>query len=58
VGHISSLLCHVGNVAWRVGRTVRYDLEKRKFPGDADANRLLTRSEYRKPWDLPQIVEG
>jgi predicted dehydrogenase len=58
VGHISSLLCHVGNVAWRVGRTVRYDLEKRTFPGDAEANRFLTRSEYRKPWELPRIVEG
>ena len=58
VGHISSLLCHVGNVSCRVGRTVRYDLEKRTFPGDAEANRFLTRSEYRKPWELPLVVEG
>jgi predicted dehydrogenase len=57
VGSVSSLLCHVGNVAWRVGRTVRYDIEKREFPGDAEANRFLTRPEYRKPWDLPR-VEG
>jgi hypothetical protein len=49
VGHISSLLCHGGNVAWRVGRTVLYDIEKRAFPGNAEANRFLTRSEYRKP---------
>jgi hypothetical protein len=55
VGHPSSLLCHLGNVAWRTGRTLHFDAEKYEFTGDADANRYLTRTEYRAPWLLPKI---
>lgn len=57
VGHPSSLLCHLGNVAWRTGRTVRFDPETYSFGNDEEANRLLTRPEYRKPWLLPKIAE-
>lgn len=57
VGHPSSLLCHLGNVAWRIGRTVRFDPETYTFGNDEEANRLLTRAEYRKPWLLPKIAE-
>lgn len=57
VGHPSSLLCHLGNAAWRAGRTLRFDVEKYEFTGDADANRFITRAEYRKPWLLPKISE-
>ena len=55
VGHPSSLLCHVGNIAWRVGRTLRYDIETSLFIDDAEANRLRSRAEYRKPWELPVV---
>jgi predicted dehydrogenase len=55
VGHPSSMLCHLGNVAWRVGRSVKFDPQTYTFPGDDEANKLLTRSEYRKPWLLPEI---
>ena len=54
VGSPSSLLCHVGNVAWRLGRTVRFDIDRWTFPGDAEAQKHLTRAEYRKPWELPR----
>ena len=57
VGHPSSLMCHLGNVAWRVGRSVRYDPQTYAFPGDSEANALLTRPEYRKPWVLPEISQ-
>jgi predicted dehydrogenase len=57
VGHPSSLLCHLGNVAWRVGRTVRFDPQTYRFLDDEDANRLLTRPEYRQPWLLPKIAD-
>jgi hypothetical protein len=56
VGHPSSLLCHLGNAAWRAGRTLRFDAEQYKFIDD-DANRYLTRDEYRPPWLLPAISE-
>jgi predicted dehydrogenase len=55
VGHPSSVLCHLGNASWRAGRTLRFDPETYTFIGDEDANRFLTRPEYRAPWILPKI---
>ena len=55
VGHPSSLLCHCGNVAARLGRTVQFDPETETFPTDPEANALRTRPEYRKPWTLPEV---
>jgi len=55
VGRPSSLLCHLGNAAWRVGRTLRFDSETCTFAGDEEANQLLTRAEYREPWVLPRV---
>ena len=57
VGHPSSLLCHIGNAAWRAGRTLRFDAATYTFAGDADANQFLTRAEYRKPWVLPKLAD-
>ena len=57
VGHPSSLLCHLGNAAWKAGRTLSFDAENYVFSGDEDAQRLLTREEYRKPWTLPKLSE-
>jgi hypothetical protein len=57
VGHPSSLLCHLGNAAWRAGRTLHFDPQTYTFVGDTEANRYLTRPEYRKPWLLPAITE-
>lgn len=57
IGHPSSLLCHLGNAAWRAGRTLHFDPATYTFRGDADANQFLTRSEYRKPWLLPKLSQ-
>ena len=57
VGHPSSLLCHIGNAAWRAGRTLRFDPTTYTFKNDAEANQYLTRAEYRKPWLLPKIAD-
>jgi len=54
VGHPTSLLCHLGNAAWRAGRTLQFDAKKYRFIGDKDAEQYLTRPEYRKPWLLPK----
>jgi predicted dehydrogenase len=55
VGHPSSLLCHMGNVASRVGRKLIFDAKTESFVNDAEANSLRTRPEYRKPWVLPEV---
>jgi len=57
VGHPSSALCHLGNAAWRTGRTLRFDPDTYTFIGDADANQYVTRAEYRKPYVLPKLSE-
>lgn len=57
VGHPSSMLCHLGNAAWRAGRTLRFDPQTYTFVGDADANQFLTRAEYRRPWVLPALAD-
>jgi len=54
-GTLSAALCHLGNVATRVGRRLRFDPAKAECIDDADANRLLAR-EYRKGYELPDVV--
>jgi predicted dehydrogenase len=48
-GHKSTRMCHLGNIALRLGRTLRFDAKTERCTGDADANGLLGRS-YRKPY--------
>ena len=55
VGHPSSILCHSGNLAWRLGRQVELDLETETFVDDEEANALRTRPQYRLPWSLPEV---
>jgi predicted dehydrogenase len=52
-GYKSTLLCHLGNIAWRLGRTLHVDPAKGKISGDADSDRLWSR-EYREGWE-PKI---
>lgn len=55
VGHPASVLCHAGNIAVRVGRTLHLDPETETFTDDKEANALRTRPEYRRPWVLPEV---
>jgi predicted dehydrogenase len=54
-GHKSTRLCHLGNIAYRVGRTIRFDGATESIPGDAEAGQLLSRT-YRKPFVVPDKV--
>jgi len=51
-GHTGAALCHLGNIAYRLGRTIEFDPKTETFPRDEAANALLTR-EYRKPFVMP-----
>jgi hypothetical protein len=51
-GHLSSTLCHLGNISYRMGRSVRFDGAKERFVGDEEADKLLGRT-YRAPFVLP-----
>jgi predicted dehydrogenase len=46
----STLLCHLGNISYRVGRTIHFDPASRKIVGDAEAMKLWGR-EYRRGWE-------
>jgi predicted dehydrogenase len=48
-GQKSTVLCHLGNIAWRTGQTVNFDPANRKIVGDKSATALASR-EYRKGW--------
>jgi predicted dehydrogenase len=49
-GQQSSLLCHLGNIAWRSGHTVIFNPETEKVVDDPAATALWQR-EYRKGWE-------
>ena len=55
IGHRSTTVCHLGNIARWVGRRLRWDPVKEEFVGDPEANKHLDRPR-RKPYTLPETV--
>lgn len=53
IGHISTSLCHLGNISTRLGRALNFDPETEMFLGDDEANQLVGR-EYRDHWGRPK----
>lgn len=49
-GQRSTLLCHLANISYKLGRIVRFDPETRSIVGDQDATALWGR-EYRPGWE-------
>ena len=55
-GHLSTNLCHYGNISYRLGgRKLKIDPKTEGFIDDAQANALVKR-HYRKPWIIPDEV--
>ncbi|MFM1767483.1 MAG: Inositol 2-dehydrogenase [Verrucomicrobiota bacterium] len=48
-GHQSTLLCHLGNIAWRTRRAIQLDPKTGRIAGDRDAQRLWGR-DYQRGW--------
>jgi predicted dehydrogenase len=55
IGHLSAALCHLGNIATRLGRTLKFDPVKEQILEDADANGMIRR-QYRDHWSVPKNV--
>lgn len=47
----SITVCHLGNIAYELGRSLRWDPATERFVNDADADRMLAR-EMRSPWQI------
>ncbi|MFP6598186.1 MAG: Gfo/Idh/MocA family oxidoreductase [Candidatus Hydrogenedentota bacterium] len=49
--HRSITIAHLGNIAMKLGRDLKWDPKKERFIGDDEANAKLSRP-YRAPWSL------
>jgi hypothetical protein len=52
-GHMTTTLCHLGNIATRLGRSLNFDGATETIVGDQEANELLGRN-YREHWAAPR----
>jgi predicted dehydrogenase len=51
IGHRSTIVPHLGNIAFRTGHKIHWDAEREQIVDDPKASELLDRPA-RKPWDL------
>jgi len=51
--HLSCVHCHLGNIAYRLGRSLDFNPKTEKFE-DREANRYLSR-DYRKGFEVPKL---
>ena len=51
-GHLSSALCHLANISYRLKRQLLFDPGRERFVNDDQADHYLTRS-YRYPFIVP-----
>lgn len=54
IGHRSTNVSHLGNIAYQTGRTLQWNGETETCVGDPEAQKLLSRT-YRDPWSLPRL---
>ncbi len=48
-GHATNTVCRLGNIAYRVGRKLRWDAAQERVIGNEEAQRLVV-GAYRAPW--------
>ena len=51
--HIAKI-AHLGNIAYKTGRKVYWDVGNNVFKNDPQANELI-HARYRAPWELPKL---
>ncbi|MEO8026267.1 MAG: Gfo/Idh/MocA family oxidoreductase [Bryobacteraceae bacterium] len=55
VGYTTTVHLHLGNIAARLGRNLKFDAKTQTIPGDAEATAMLGR-KYRDHWGTPHIA--
>ncbi len=56
IGHLSAALCHLGNIASRLGRVLHFDPASEQMLGDEEAGKLLGRDYQGGHWAVPSAV--
>jgi hypothetical protein len=54
-GHLSSAYCHLGNIAYRLGRKLHINPSSESFVNDPEADAMLTR-QYRDGFVVPSRI--
>jgi predicted dehydrogenase len=54
-GHLSSALCHLANISYRLQRQLLFDPGREQFVHDEQADHYLTQM-YRYPFIVPEVV--
>ena len=51
IGYTTAVICHLGNIAYEINRSFKWDPVAQQITNDSDANRMLERS-MRSPWQI------
>jgi Oxidoreductase family, C-terminal alpha/beta domain len=54
-GAASTVLVHLANISYRLGRTIHFEPDTMTIKDDAEATRMMTR-KYRPPFIVPEKV--
>jgi hypothetical protein len=55
IGQLTSSLCHLGNIATRLQRSLTFDPQTEQIVGNDEANQLVGRN-YRDHWGAPRTA--
>lgn len=55
-GVLSAQLCHLANISYRLGRSLRFDPVRKQFINDKEANAMLKRARQVKGFEIPDKV--
>ena len=55
LGHRAAAFAHIGTIAAKLGRKLKFDPKNEVFIGDDEANKMLARPE-RDPWTLAKAI--
>lgn len=53
IAHLTAVVAHMGNIAFKTGRKIYWDKTGAQFKDDTKAN-ALSQADYRGPWKKPQ----
>jgi predicted dehydrogenase len=56
IAHLTTSLCHLGNIAIRLGRSLRFDPNQERFIDAPDADALVARGYREGHWAVPKGV--